>query len=151
MSEEGSSKEENVNIFLGIFAVVVGAVFLAIVIMVMIGGFTSHEEYDSYPGGGLSIKGYIDPREDAIIIEQISGETDWEGLEVRVYYNSSSYGLEFNTGPVVTRPGDIAYFTSSELDIVAGNEYNVKIIHIGRNAVLWEDDIFAYDHDSRQR
>ena len=144
------------------------AVILMVAITVVLAGvvFLWAQSFTDEAGGGgeiLNVKGSIDvngfadntatPVEhvhSVLTIETISGTVDWSLYKVTVggvqVYDVASLTTTPDTSNGLTASaGDSTYFSVAAWTtlLTAGTEYNVKIVNIGENALVWEDDIIA--------
>lgn len=87
----------------------------------------------------ISVKTSIDSTEDIVVLNILKGELNWSIYSVRVD------GKSFNTSSGVTKAGGSATFYDPDgtWDAVAGEAYNIKIIHIVENKVLYDADVIA--------
>ena len=72
----------------------------------------------------------------------ISGTVYWDDYYVKAenYLHESLY---LETSDPSSSAGDIVTFTNVDWDPLPGNEYNIRIIDIADNMVLWDKDIIA--------
>ncbi|MGA1793782.1 MAG: type IV pilin [Thermoplasmatota archaeon] len=120
------------------------AVILMVAITVVLAGvvFLWAQSFTDDAGGDvekMNVKGVIDDSDDDLIIEVISGKITWGNYKVTVD------GSQLTTVTVESNAGDTAIFNDdvTPVTFTAGTEYTVKIINIGDNKVVWEDDIIA--------
>jgi len=93
-------------------------------------------------GGGVPtfiVLGSIDATTDQVAIKVIQGEIEWSHYKILVD------GQEFETEAIISDAGETAvYFDPESLwDAEAGSVYNVKVVQISENRVIWADDIIA--------
>ena len=140
------------------------AVILMVAITVVLAGvvFLWAQSFTDEAGGGgeiLNVKGSIDANGlvdgtpttyTVLTIETISGTVDWSLYKVTVggvqVYDVASLTTTPDTSNGLTASaGDSTYFSVAAWTtlLTAGTEYNVKIVNIGENALVWEDDIIA--------
>ncbi len=143
------------------------AVILMVAITVVLAGvvFLWAQSFTDEAGGGgeiLNVRGTIDANGFAddtpdsysgLEIEVISGTVSWSEYKVtiegvQVYTETQAAALTAaNAGS--SSAGESQWFTIATYEVVAGTplvagtEYNVKIVNIGDNVVVWEDDIIA--------
>ncbi|MBN1389852.1 MAG: type IV pilin [Candidatus Thermoplasmatota archaeon] len=139
------------------------AVILMVAITVVLAGvvFLWAQSFTDDAGGDvetLNIRGEIDVNGltvssvdySCLSLEVISGKIDWTKykvtIETTVVYTSSTTAIgTANTGE--SNAGDTAFFSATTLTgtdaLVSGTEYSVKIVNIGDNKVVWDNDIIA--------
>ncbi len=134
--KQGKSTTAIILIVVGIVigVMVIGTIVMAGVVFLWAQSFT-----DEADGGveTMNVKGNIDAQTDEITFEIISGTVFWDD------YRISVDGVTFSTTTAQSSAGDSAVFTTSGWDAEIGYNYNVKIINIGENTVVWEDDIIG--------
>ncbi len=119
------------------------AVILMVAITVVLAGvvFLWAQSFTDDSGGTvetMNLKGTIDDSEEELSLEVISGTYSWDDYKVLVN----------GTDPLTTTvdssssAGETALFTGS-VTFDVGNSYNIKIINIADNKVVWENDIIA--------
>lgn len=74
---------------------------------------------------------------DAIELTLISGEVKWSDYDVLV--NST----KIQTGSTESFAGEIAIFQSPAIIFEPGEKYNIRIVDIGDNRVVYENEITA--------
>lgn len=136
-------KEYTVNELRPFF--IVGAVF-GLCIVISLGIFLSITDciiddraYDPEP---LTLQGEINATNDNLMFEQNRGVHIWSDYRVFARWGENLTELETRTEDHTTA-GDAIFFTSGEFHPEKGMEYNIRIIDMETNKVLWEDDIEA--------
>lgn len=84
----------------------------------------------------MNVRGTIDASEDLLYLEVISGSYTWG--DYRVTVDGTPVTL---TSSQTTSAGGTATFTGGEY--TAGTVYNVKIVEIAADRLLWDNDIIA--------
>jgi flagellin-like protein len=77
---------------------------------------------------------------DKIEIEVISGTMTWSEYTVTIESNTATLAGSTSAGGTATATGDWT--------LVKGTEYTIKIVNIGENKVVWEDDVIALSYAS---
>ena len=87
----------------------------------------------------INIKTSINATEEIVVLDVLKGEINWSTYSMRVD------GMPFNTSSEVTMAGGSATFYDPDgtWDAVAGEAYNIKIVHILENKVLYDVDVIA--------
>ena len=117
-----------------IFALlVIAGVFMAGITFLWADSFTDEVETTVLT---MNVVGTLDDSEDLLYLEVISGTYDW--ADYRVTVDGTTLAL---TSEPTTSAGGTAIFTGGQY--TAGNLYNVKIVNIAEDKVVWEDDIIA--------
>jgi flagellin-like protein len=140
------------------------AVILMVAITVVLAGvvFLWAQSFTDEAGGGgeiLNVKASIDVNGltgasggpySLVTVEVISGSVDWSQYKITVDGVQIYDVATLATNPDITNgesasAGDSEYFSIAawSTPLAAGTEYNVKIVNIGENALVWEDDIIA--------
>jgi flagellin-like protein len=122
------------------------AVILMVAITVVLAGvvFLWAQSFTDDAGGGvetINVKGVIDASDADLSIEVVSGTYTWSDYRVLV-----DGAVQINTTTTESSAGETAVYTADGTGtwtVAAGEEYNVKIINIGDDKVVWEDDIIA--------
>lgn len=121
------------------------AVILMVAITVVLAGvvFLWAQSFTNETGGtvkALNLKGSLDDSDEELSLEVISGTIVWSDYKVLV--NGTT---QLSTSAGTSNAGETATFTdaTSTIDFAAGTSYNIKIIDIAENKVVWEDDIIA--------
>lgn len=117
------------------------AVILMVAITVVLAGvvFLWAQSFTDDAEGGvetINVKGSLDDSANELYLEVISGTLEWADYKIMV--NGTT---QLSTTDTSSSAGSTATFT--DMDYVVGTEYNVKIINIADNKVVWEDDIIA--------
>jgi len=122
-------------IVVGVVAVVLFGVIFMGVIFLWAGSFedTSNGEVEY-----LNVKGSIDGSDNVLIFEVISGTVEWS--DYRIVIDSDT---QLTTTTISSSAGDDVEFSSIDWDPVEYMEYNVEIVNIDDQKVLWEDHIIA--------
>ena len=96
-----------------------------------------YEEYRT-----LYLTGEIDATEDQLVLMVISGTVYWADYDVKAenYLHESLY---LETLDPSSSAGDIVTFTNVDWDPLPECEYNIKIIDIADNILLWNKNIIA--------
>jgi hypothetical protein len=116
----------------GVF--VVGAIFMGVV-------FLWAESFEDSGGGEvvtLNLRGTIEGGDDVLIIEVYSGTVEWSDYSIMIDDTTP-----LSTTTTSTSAGMSAEFSSPLWDPEVGTTYDVKIIEISDNKVVWQDDIVA--------
>ncbi len=81
----------------------------------------------------------IDPTEEAVVLNVLTGEMNWTTYSMRVD------GKSFNTssGDIIAGGSATFYDPDGTWDAVAGEVYNIKIILIEENKVMYDKDVIA--------
>ena len=141
MDEYGNEEKKGLSgtaIVLIVVGVIVGLVvimgFLSAVVFLWAESFTSEttERVET-----LNIRGSIDATNNVLEIEVLSGTVEWGRYEV-IADESYLATIEFTTSA-----GESAEFTGLMWDPEPGTMYELRIIEIDKNRVIWEDDILA--------
>ena len=87
----------------------------------------------------INIKTSINATEEIVVLDVLKGEINWSTYSMRVD------GMSLNTSSEVTTAGESATFYDPDgaWDAVAGEAYNIKIVHILENKVLYDVDVIA--------
>jgi len=120
------------------------AVILMVAITVVLAGvvFLWAQSFTNEAGGtvrSLNVKGSIDAGNSELQLEVISGTITWADYKILVDGSEVS-GASVNE--TSSSAGETAHYYSHGSFSVA-QSYNVKIVDIAENKVVWEDDIIA--------
>ena len=88
----------------------------------------------------INVKGTIDDSAETLALEVISGTYTWANYRVTID------GTVVTTVDVSTSAGGTVTFTDPDIlvdNFIVGTSYNVKIVNIAEDKVVWEDDIIA--------
>ena len=96
-----------------------------------------YEEYRT-----LNLMGEIDATDDQLELMVISGAVHWDEYVIKAE-NSDYSSLYLETSDHSTNAGEIAMFTNYDWDPIPEGMYNIKIIDVANNMVLWDKDIIA--------
>ena len=116
------------------------AVILMVAITVVLAGvvFLWAQSFTDDADGGvdtINVKANADGSDDALYFEVISGTMKWDDYKIL----TTTAGLESSAGEKATFAGAAGADSFFSKTI----EYNVRIVNIADNAVVWEDDIIA--------
>ena len=133
-----SKSRSPVALALIIIAIVVGVVVILSVVAAGVVFMWASSFTDEASGGveTVNVKGSISATDNELTIEIITSTIDWMDYKVMVDGQT-----EVTTTTGSASAGQTVTFTGG--DFQAGNEYNVRIINIGKNMIVWEDDITA--------
>ncbi len=123
------------------------AVILMVAITVVLAGvvFLWAQSFTDDADGGvetINVKASADGSDDDLVFEVISGTMKWDDYKILINATTevtTTAALESSAGEMATftaAAGPPSFFTGTI-------EYNVRIINIADNAVVWEDDIIA--------
>lgn len=137
--QEEKQGKSTTTIILIVVGIVIGVMVIGTIVMAGVVFLWAQSFTDEADGGieTVNVKGSIDAQSDEVTIEAISGTYFWDDYRVSVD------GVTFSTTATSTSAGGEAVFTTTGWDAETGSEYNIKIINIGNNAVVWENDVIA--------
>lgn len=121
---------------------VIGIIFVAMILgTIVLAGVTflwaqSYDDTSVTTYETMNVRGTIDASEDLLYLEVISGSYTWG--DYRVTVDGTPVTL---TSSQTTSAGGTATFTGG--DYIEGTIYNVKIVEIAADRVIWESDIIA--------
>ncbi len=87
----------------------------------------------------LNLQGEIIANEDRLELTVLSGTIIWKEYSIKV----DDVPLTEGDHKQISRAGDTIYFFDDPWGPVAGNSYNVKIVEIATNDIVWKKDIRA--------
>ena len=119
------------------------AVILMVAITVVLAGvvFLWAQSFTDDSGGTvetMNVKGTIDDSAETLSLEVISGTYTWGDYKVLV--NGTD---ELTTATASSSAGETVSFTEAGYTFDVGYSYNIKIINIADNKVVWENNIIA--------
>ena len=124
------------------------AVILMVAITVVLAGvvFLWAQSFTNEAGGtvrSLNVKGSIDASEDTLSLEVISGTITWSDYNILI--DGTLQSTWATSTPTTSSAGETAVWDDdgTNIDFTAAQSYNVKIVDIAENKVVWEDDIIA--------
>lgn len=102
------------------------------------------DDDDGHPPPPAMSRGRIYADTDEFVWEMGSGELHWDDYQVIVRDGNDTITLKTEEGKT-TKYGDEAFFKDplGSWDPILGEEYNIKVVNLIENKVVWEDDIFA--------
>ena len=130
-----TKKDTGVSPVIAVILMVAITVVLAGVVFLWAQSFT--DESDSTVDT-MNVKGSIDDSDETLTLEVISGTYSWDDYRVTV-----DGTIVTTTAGSSTSAGGSAVFSEALTTFDVGTEYNVKIVNIAEDQLVWEDDIIA--------
>ena len=130
-----TKKDTGVSPVIAVILMVAITVVLAGVVFLWAQSFT--DESDSTVDT-MNVKGSIDDSDETLTLEVISGTYSWDDYRVTV-----DGTIVTTTAGSSTSAGGSAVFSEALTTFDVGTSYNVKIVNIAEDQLVWEDDIIA--------
>ncbi len=136
MKKNDDRKDITVPVCVTIISISIMAFFILGILGQLQGTIGDDQNWDN---GFLNLDCEIEGEENILTFCIISGSIEWAEYEVRI--DNSHQNSTRITSDGISTAGETKDFSHPEWNPIQGNEYDIMIVHIGDNRVVWENTI----------